>query len=80
MCIRDRIREAIERVVDGTDPRLRAVSHYRRKLRDAVAHSVDYVAQQVATLPPAIEVGRRRFTTDPACAPSSSLPITCGKY
>ena len=59
------IREAIERVVDGTDPRLRAVSHYRRKLRDAVAHSVDYVAQQVATLPPAIEVGRRRFTTDP---------------
>jgi hypothetical protein len=59
------IREAIERVVDGTDPRLRAVSHYRRKLRDAVAHAVDYAAQQVATLPPAIEIGRRRFTTDP---------------
>jgi hypothetical protein len=59
------IREATERVVDGTDPRLRAVSHYRRKLRDVVAHSVDYVAQQVANLPPALEVGRRRFTTDP---------------
>ena len=26
----------IERVVDGTDPRLRAVSHYRRKLWDSV--------------------------------------------
>lgn len=59
------IREMIERVVDGTDPRLRAVSQYRRKLREVVAHSVDYVTRQVATLPPPIEVSRRRFTSDP---------------
>lgn len=59
------IRTAIERVVDGTDPRLRAVSQYRRKLQDSVAHSMDYVTRQVTTLPPAIEVGRRCFTTDP---------------
>ncbi len=60
-----RIREAIERVVNGTDPRLRAVSQYQRKLRDSVVHSVDYVTRQIATLPPAIEVGQRYFATDP---------------
>lgn len=59
------IRAAIERVVDGADPRLRAVSNYQRKLRDAVAHSIAHVAQQVAMLPPALELSRRRFTLDP---------------
>lgn len=59
------LREAIERVVDGVDPRLRAVSRYRHKLRDAVAHSLDYVTRQITALPPAVEVSRRRFTTDP---------------
>ena len=59
------IRAAIERVVDGADPRLRAVPNYQRKLRDAVAHSIAHVAQQVAMLPPALELSRRRFTLDP---------------
>lgn len=59
------VRAAIERVVDGADPRLRAVPNYRRKLRDVVVHSLDYVAQQIAALPPALELSRRRFTLDP---------------
>ena len=59
------IRAAIERVVEGADPRLRAVPNYQRKLRDAVAHSIAHVAQQVAMLPPALELSRRRFTLDP---------------
>lgn len=56
---------AIERVVDGTDPRLRAVSHYRRKLWDAVEHAVDYVVAFVNTLPPAIEANSHNYLIDP---------------
>ncbi|HYQ91441.1 MAG TPA: hypothetical protein VES89_05030 [Candidatus Competibacteraceae bacterium] len=56
---------AIERVVDGTDPRLRAVSHYRRQLWDAVEHALDYVVTFVNTLPPASAVDRRAYITDP---------------
>ena len=44
----------IERVVDGTDPRLRAVSHYRRKLWAPVERAIDFVVNFVNALPPAI--------------------------
>lgn len=59
------IQAAIERVVDGTDPRLRVVSHYRRKLRTPVERAIEYLMAQMAVLPPAIEAGRRGFTADP---------------
>ncbi len=59
------IQAAIERVVDGTDPRLRAVRHYRRKLRIPVERTIEYVMAQIAVLPPPIEAGRRGFTADP---------------
>ena len=55
----------IERVVDGTDSRLRAVSHYRRKLWDSVEHAIDYVVTFVNTLPPAITADRQGYMTDP---------------
>ena len=56
---------AIERVVDGTDPRLRAVSHYRPKLWESVEHAIDYVVTLVNTLPPAITADRQGYMTDP---------------
>lgn len=59
------LRAAIERVVDGTDPRLRMARHYRRQLGSAVEHAISYVIELVDALPPAIEVGRRCFTADP---------------
>lgn len=59
------IHSAIERVVDGTDPRLRAVRNYPRKLRDAVERAIEFVVTFVDTFPPAIELSRRSFTTDP---------------
>ncbi|HPF57319.1 MAG TPA: hypothetical protein P5149_05440 [Candidatus Competibacteraceae bacterium] len=57
--------QAIERVVDGTDPRLRAVSHYRRKLWGAVEHAIDFVVNFVNALPPAIVADRQGYMTDP---------------
>ncbi|MCP5195564.1 MAG: hypothetical protein H6974_02030 [Gammaproteobacteria bacterium] len=59
------IRSAIERVVDGTDPRLRAVRNYQRKLWDAVEQAIEFVVAFVDTFPPAIELSRRSFTVDP---------------
>lgn len=56
---------AIERVVDGTDPRLRAVSHYRRQLWDSVERAIDFVVNFVNALPPAITADRQGYMTDP---------------
>lgn len=48
------IKEAIERTVEGTDPWLRAVSGYRKKLRPAVIRAIDYVVTLVEALPPPV--------------------------
>lgn len=37
------VKAAIERAVDGTDPAIRAVSGYQKKLRPAVLHAIDHV-------------------------------------
>lgn len=59
------IQAAIERVVDGTDPRFRAVRHYQRKLKAPVERTITYLMAQLAVLPPAIEASRRGFIADP---------------
>lgn len=59
------IRAAIERVVDGTDPRLRMVRHYRKKLWTAVERSIEYVTELVDALPPPVEIRSHSFMTDP---------------
>ena len=58
------IRAAIERVVDGTDPRLRMVRHYRKKLWTAVERSIEYVTELVDALPPPVEIRSHSFMTD----------------
>ena len=45
------VKEAIERAVDGTDPWLRAVSGYKKKLRPAVIRAIDHVVTLVDGLP-----------------------------
>jgi len=55
---------ATERVIDGTDPRLRAVPGYRKVLRPGVECAVDYVIGLVEALPRPIELSRRQFSRD----------------
>jgi len=50
------VKQAIERAVDGTDPWLRAVSGYRKKLRPAVLRAIDHVVRLVDSLPPPVTV------------------------
>lgn len=59
------IERAVERAVDGTDRRLRAVSGYRKKLRPAVTHAVDHVVALVDSLEPALELSAQACGTDP---------------
>jgi hypothetical protein len=48
------VKAAIERAADGTDPWLRAVSGYKKKLRPAVLRAIDHVVTLVNGLPPPI--------------------------
>ncbi len=58
------IARATERAVDGTDPRLRALSGYKKKLSGAVTHAIDHVVALVDNLPPALELDRRSYGTE----------------
>ena len=59
------VRVAIEHVVDTINPKLRAVSGYRKKLKPAVQRSLAYCAGLVETLPPAVEVNGKAWSSDP---------------
>lgn len=58
------VRECIERAVDGTDPWLRAVSGYRKKLRPAVLRSMDHVMALVDGLPSPMPMRLGNYTDD----------------
>lgn len=60
----DLVERAIERAVDGTDRRLRAVSGHKKRLRPAVIHAIDHVVELVDSLPPPLELARRHYGTD----------------
>jgi hypothetical protein len=57
--------EAIERAVDGTDPWLRGLSGYRRKLRPAVLTALDHVMNLVEGLAPPRSANRDGYAHDP---------------
>src|SRR5512137_1809161 len=50
------VKKAVERAVDGTDPSLRAVSGYKKKLRPAVVTAIDHVIAMADALPPPLPV------------------------
>lgn len=59
------VREAIERAVDATDPWLRGLSGYRRKLRPAVVHAIDHVVALVDGMEEALDLSGQRYDDDP---------------
>lgn len=58
------VKAAIERAVDGTDPWIRAVSGYRKKLRLAVVRAIDYVVDLVDGIAPAVVVNADSYDRD----------------
>ena len=58
------VNEAIERAVDGTDPWLRSVSGYKKKLRPAVIRAIDHVVALVNSFPAPLPLDVRGFDDD----------------
>jgi hypothetical protein len=52
----ERLRETVERVIEGTDPRLKAIRDVRKRLNPAVSHALDTAHDLVARFPPCIEM------------------------
>lgn len=59
------VAKAIERAVDGTDRRIRALPDYRKRLRQPVEQAVSHMIALVDALPPAVEISPRAFGEDP---------------
>jgi hypothetical protein len=59
------VKKAIERAVDGTDPWLRAVSGYKKKLRPSVLQAMDHVVKLVDDLSPPIAMEPGNYTKKP---------------
>jgi hypothetical protein len=57
---------AIERAVDGTDPRLRALGGYRKRLREPAIAAIDHVVRLVDDLPAPLDATAESYRED-AC-------------
>lgn len=58
------VEAAIERLVAGTDPRLRVLGDYRRRLREGTRGLLDHVERTVAEIPPERAVDPPSFAND----------------
>ena len=58
------IEAAIERAVDGTDPRLRLLPGYRKRLREPVIHAIEQVVALVDALPARVPAGVEGYRND----------------
>ncbi len=66
---REEERQAIETLVEGTNPRLRLLPRFHERLRKSTRMILDYVSGMVQQLPPVIAVSRDRYQHDPqVCA------------
>jgi len=59
------VKKAIERAVDGTDPWIRAVSGYKKKLRPAVLHAIDHVVAMVDASAKPLLLDHESYDTNP---------------
>ena len=59
------IHAAVERAVDGTDPWIRAVSGYQRRLRPAIVQSIRYVVELVDGLAAPIALAPQSYRDNP---------------
>ena len=58
------VEAAIERVVDATDPRLRAFPNYRKRLYAGVESSLAHIQSLIDGLPEPVEISQRTYASD----------------
>jgi len=59
------LNEAIDRVVDGIEPKMRYFPGYKKILNKGVSTSLAYISDLVETIPEAILISNKTFTKDP---------------
>ena len=59
------LNEAIERVVDGIEPKMRYFPGYKKILNNSVATSLAYISNLVDTIPDPIFISSKTFISDP---------------
>ena len=59
------IEAAIERAVDGTNPWLRGLTGYRRKLRPSVLHAIDHIVALANSMQTPLELSRESYGREP---------------
>jgi hypothetical protein len=81
------IQRATERAVDATDPRIRILPSYRKKLRPAVIHAIDHAVQLVEALSRPVPMSAADWEEQPvlgamfASAQSMRTALSCdGAY
>lgn len=61
----DLVQRAIERAVDATDPRIRILSPYRKKLRPAVLQAIDHVMELADSFPVPVPMSDADWASQP---------------
>jgi hypothetical protein len=59
------VAQAVDYVVNGVEPRLRALSSYARRLKGRVVEAFRYIDELAETVPGAYECSRFTFADDP---------------
>lgn len=60
-----RLKAAVDRVIEGTDPRLKAISGARERLLPAVEHALAYAHDIIARIPAGIELVPENWSASP---------------
>ena len=71
---------AIERVVAGTDQRIRAIGPYRKRLRQPVEQAIIHVISLVDALPSPVEITRNYLVRTRVYVRFLFRPIICAKF
>lgn len=58
------VAKAIDRALDATDPRLRAVAGHRKRLEPAIGAAIDHIVALVDSFPPPAEASARTYGED----------------
>ncbi|MFA7291430.1 MAG: hypothetical protein WC023_04185 [Rhodocyclaceae bacterium] len=71
-----RLQGAVDKVIAGTDPRLKAISGARERLLPAVEHALVYTQGAVERLPPSIELTAEKWAHDALLRAFFTRPAT----
>jgi hypothetical protein len=71
-----RLKSAVDKVMEGTDPRLKVISGARQRLVPAVEHALAFASAAVGHMPPSIELTPEKWSSSPLLKAFFTRPAT----